>query len=65
MSKNPSNGLWSQLKKRKVVRVALVYIFVSWIVIQLGEASFEALQVPMWGMSLLLVLVGLGVPHRF
>ena len=62
MSKNPSNGLWSQLKKRKVVRVALVYIFVSWIVIQLGEASFEALQVPMWGMSLLLVLVGLGFP---
>ena len=62
MSKNPSNGLWSQLKKRKIVRVALVYIFVSWIIIQLGEASLEALQVPMWGMSLLLVLVALGFP---
>ena len=62
MGEQSSNGLWGQLKKRKVVRVALVYIFVSWIIIQLGEASFEALQIPMWGMSLLLVLVGLGFP---
>ncbi len=62
MSENPSNGLWNKLKKRKIVRVALVYIFVSWIIIQIGEASFEALQVPMWAMSLLLVLVMLGFP---
>src|SRR5210317_519518 len=62
MSEQPSNGLWNQLKKRKVIRVALVYIFVSWVIIQIGEASFEALQIPMWGMSLLLVLVGLGFP---
>ena len=62
MNEKPSNGLWNELKKRKVVRVARVYIFVSWIIIQIGEASFEALQVPMWGMSLLLVLVMLGFP---
>ncbi len=62
MSENPSNGFWNQLKKRNIIRVALVYIFVSWIVIQIGEASFEALQVPMWAMSLLLVLVMLGFP---
>jgi adenylate cyclase len=62
MSEHPSNGLWGQLKKRTVVRVALVYIFVSWIIIQIGEASFEALQIPMWGMSLLLVLIALGFP---
>jgi len=62
MSENPSNGLWNQLKRRKIVRVALAYIFVSWIIIQIGEASFEALQVPMWAMSLLLVMVILGFP---
>ena len=62
MSEYPSNGFWNQLKKRHVVRVALAYIFVGWIVIQIGEASFEALQVPMWAMSLLIVLVALGFP---
>jgi TolB-like protein/Flp pilus assembly protein TadD len=62
MSDKPSTGFWNQLKKRKIVRVALVYIFVSWIIIQIGEASFEALQVPMWAMSMLLVLVMLGFP---
>ena len=62
MNEQSSNGLWNQLKKRKIIRVALVYIFVSWIIIQIGEASFEALQIPVWGMSLLLVLIGLGFP---
>jgi len=30
-------GFWSQLKKRKVVRVALTYIFVGWVLMQIGD----------------------------
>ncbi|NOR19571.1 MAG: tetratricopeptide repeat protein [Xanthomonadales bacterium] len=52
----------SQLKKRKVVRVALVYIIVGWIVMQVGELVLEGLGVPAWSLSLLIVLVLLGFP---
>jgi len=55
-------GLWSQLKKRKVVRVALVYIVVGWIVMQVGEVVFEGLGVPPWSLTLLISLILLGFP---
>lgn len=53
---------WEQLKKRKVVRVALVYVFVAWVVMQIGEVTFEGLGLPPWSLSLLIVLVLLGFP---
>ena len=53
MSNKRAKDLWSQLKKRKVVRVALAYIIVGWIVMQVGEVVFEGLGVPSWSLSLL------------
>ena len=57
-----AKGFWNQLKKRKVVRVALAYIFVAWVVMQIGEVTFEGLGLPPWALSLLIVLVLLGFP---
>lgn len=57
-----TKGFWNQLKKRKVVRVALAYIFVAWVVMQIGEVTFEGLGLPPWALSLLIVLVLLGFP---
>jgi TolB-like protein/Flp pilus assembly protein TadD len=54
--------LWAQLKKRKVVRVALAYILVSWVVMQVGEVVFEGLGLPPWALTLLIVLLLLGFP---
>ena len=62
MSNKYVKDLWSQLKKRKVVRVAVAYIVVGWIVMQVGEVVFEGLGVPPWSLSLLIVLVLLGFP---
>jgi TolB-like protein/Flp pilus assembly protein TadD len=62
MSKLPSQGLWSQLKERKVIRVALVYIIVGWFLMQVGEVTFESLGLPSWALTLLIVLVLLGFP---
>ena len=62
MSNKYVKDLWSQLKKRKVVRVAVAYIVVGWIVMQVGEVVFEGLGVPSWSLSLLIVLVLLGFP---
>jgi adenylate cyclase len=52
----------SELKERKVLRVAVAYIIVTWIVIQVGEATFEALNLPVWSESLLVVIIMLGLP---
>lgn len=62
MSTLRSKKLWSQLKKRKVVRVALAYIFVGWVILQIGEVTFEGLGIPPWAFTLVIVLVLLGFP---
>lgn len=62
MIKPTGKGLWVQLKKRKVVRVALMYIIVAWVVLQVGEVVFEGLGVPPWSLTLLIIMVLLGFP---
>ena len=52
----------SELKERKVLRVAIAYIVVSWIVMQVGEVTFEALKMPTWSQSLLVIFSLLGFP---
>lgn len=62
MSESRATGLWNQLKKRKVVRVALAYIIVGWVVMQVGEVAFEGLAMPPWSLTLLIVFILLGFP---
>ncbi len=57
-----AKNFWGQLKERKVTRVALAYVVVGWILMQIGEASFEALGLPPWALTLLVVFVLLGFP---
>jgi adenylate cyclase len=51
---------FAEFRRRRVFRVAAVYIVSSWILIQLGSATFEPLGFPPWSMRLLLVLLVLG-----
>ncbi len=62
MKKLQVRDLWGQLKKRKVVRVAWVYLLVSVLVILIATVSFESLGVPAYVLSLLLVVILLGFP---
>ena len=55
-------NFWDQLKQRKVIRVAVTYVVVGWILIQIGETSFDALVLPEWSLTLLIVLVFMGFP---
>ena len=52
----------NELKERKVLRVAVAYIVVTWIIIQVGESTFETLNLPAWSNSLLVVFIMLGFP---
>jgi len=62
MNKLQAKELWSQLKKRKVVRVALLYLLVGLLAILVGTLAFEGLGVPPFVLSLLMVVILLGFP---
>lgn len=51
-----------ELKRRKVIRVAVVYVVVAWAVMQGGELIFAALGLPEWAVTLLVVFAILGFP---
>ncbi len=53
---------YSELKRRKVIRVAMIYAAGAFVLIQLGEATFEPLLLPGWSMRTLIYTVILGFP---
>src|SRR5262245_52526315 len=55
-------SFYSELKRRNVIRVAVLYAVASWVLLQVGELLFNALGVPPWGVRLLFALLLLGLP---
>jgi len=55
-------GWFAELRRRKVFRVAVVYVVVAWLVIQVADAVFEPLGLPAWTLKLVIVLALLGFP---
>lgn len=52
----------SELRRRNVVRVALAYALVGFVVLQAADIIFPALLLPDWSLRLLLALLLLGFP---
>jgi adenylate cyclase len=53
---------FAELRRRKVFRVAAVYLVAAWLAIQVADAVFEPLGLPVWSMKLLILLAALGFP---
>lgn len=53
---------WAELRRRKVVRAGIAYALVAWIILQLGEITFEPLGLPGWVMTWTILLAVLGFP---
>ena len=51
------NLSWTELRRRKVVRVLVAYVIGAWLLLQIGEVTFTPLGLPDWVMSGLVVLV--------
>lgn len=51
-----------ELKRRKVLRAAVAYGVVAWATMQGGQLIFEALKMPQWAVTLLVVFALLGFP---
>jgi adenylate cyclase len=58
----PRSGFFAELKRRKVVRVAVVYAATAFVILQAADIMLPRLGVPEWAMSLIVVLVVLGFP---
>ncbi len=50
------------LKRRRVFRVALIYLICAWFIVQVSEATFPALLIPLWGQTLVVALTIFGFP---
>jgi len=64
MTNRPSEAptLWRRLRRRGVVRVALGYLVIAWLVLQVGDVVLDPLGAPPWVMRLLIVLAAVGFP---
>ena len=52
----------AELKRRNVVRVAVLYAVVGWLVLQVADLAMPRLGIPPWGVPLVIMLVVLGFP---
>lgn len=55
-------SIWEELRRRKVVKVAIAYAIVGWLLVQVAATFFPALQLPGWTVTLVAALVILGFP---
>jgi len=54
---NEKTGFWEELKRRKVVKVIIVYATISFVILQLLSVLIEPLYLPQWMMTLVIVLL--------
>jgi len=64
MSDEPQHSavgaLWAELKRRRVVRVVVLYAVAGWIVIEVASTILPNLNLPDWTVKLVTILVVLG-----
>ena len=51
-----------ELKHRNVVRVGILYLVVSWLILDPVHVIFHMLEVPAWANRLVLILIAIGFP---
>jgi adenylate cyclase len=54
--------IFKELRRRKVIRVALVYIVTAWLLIQVAGEVSDPLHLPAWFATAVIVLLALGFP---
>ena len=55
-------SLWAEIKRRNVVRVAVAYAVVAWILIEVSSTTFPMLKLPEWAATFVTVLLMIGFP---
>ena len=53
---------WGELRRRKVIRVATVYLITGWLIIQVADTTFDKFGIPDWAFRFVSLMVILGLP---
>jgi len=61
-NQNKLTKFWQELKRRKVVRVSIIYASVAFILLQLIDILVDPLHLPEWVMTFFVVLLLVGFP---
>jgi AraC-like DNA-binding protein len=61
-AQNKLTKFWEELKRRKVVKVMVIYASISFILLQVVSILIEPLFLPDWMMSMVIVLLAIGFP---
>ncbi|MBT8040596.1 MAG: tetratricopeptide repeat protein [Xanthomonadales bacterium] len=56
------NEFFAELRRRRVIRVIVLYAIAGWIVIEVSATVLPGLNLPDWAPTLVIVLVALGFP---
>ncbi|MGH8494727.1 MAG: tetratricopeptide repeat protein [Gammaproteobacteria bacterium] len=57
-----AGSIFEELKRRRVIRVAAIYLIASWVIAQVADVMFPALNLPRWTITLVAALLVLGFP---
>ena len=55
-------SVWGELKRRNVVRVAIAYVIIAWLILQVGDTLAPALHLGEWVNTVLAFFLILGFP---
>jgi hypothetical protein len=55
-------NFWQELKRRKVIRVGIVYLIGAWAAVEAASVLFPALLLPEWTTRLVVALALIGFP---
>jgi TolB-like protein/Flp pilus assembly protein TadD len=54
--------LFTELRRRNVFRVAVLYGVVAWVIMQIADVVMPRVGIPEWGVTLVIILLVLGFP---
>jgi len=55
-------SVWGELKRRNVVRVAIAYAIVAWLLLQVADVVLNNIEAPTWVFQAILLLLAIGFP---
>ena len=55
-------SVWAELRRRNVVKVAVAYAIVGWLLVEVASVLFETFEAPAWVMKVFATVIIMGFP---
>ena len=57
-------GLLSELRRRNVLRMVVLYLVAAWLIMQVAEVLMSLVGLPLWSGQAILAVLAVGFPDR-